>query len=143
MKTLNSYISEGGFFKNVGADRIVVNTINELKQLIKKAINEIGKDCDLNFIDVSKINDMSYLFFGSEFVGDISKWDTSNVRDMNSMFANSKFNGDISKWDTSNVTNMASVFEGSKFNGDISGWNVSKVTDMSGMFDGSKLKKIK
>ena len=61
MKSLNTYIAESRFFKNVGADRIVVNTIDELRQLIKKTINELGKDCDLNFIDVSKINDMSYL----------------------------------------------------------------------------------
>ena len=90
MKSLDTYITEGGFFKNVGADRIVVNTTNELKQLIKKTINELGKDCDLNFIDVSKINDMSYLFFGSEFVGDISKWDVSNTEYMGRLFRNSK-----------------------------------------------------
>ena len=86
MKSLNTYITESRFLKNVGADRIVVNTIDELRQLIKKTINELGKDCDLNFIDVSKINDMSYLFAGSKFIGDISKWNVSKVTDMNRMF---------------------------------------------------------
>lgn len=49
---------------------------------------------------------------------------------MRYMFNGSRFNGDISKWDVSRVKNMASMFNDSKFNGDISAWNVSNVEDI-------------
>ena len=84
-------------------------TKEELKKIIKDRIEEQGTECDLNDFDVSLIEDMSYLFFGSKFDGDISKWNTRNVIDMTAMFAYSRFNGDISKWDTSNVTDMTVV----------------------------------
>ena len=53
---------------------IVVNSKRELKALIKQRIEEQGPNCDLNDIDVSRITDMSYIFFRSPFKGDISKW---------------------------------------------------------------------
>ena len=109
----------------------------ELKDLIKYAIKEFGADCNLNWIDVSNITDMSFLF-KSDFNGDISKWNVSNVTNMNSMFFGSAFNGDISEWDVSNVTNMEEMFCCSYFNNDISKWNVSNVTSMKGMFSHSE-----
>jgi len=113
----------------------------ELIGIIDEQIQKNGWECDLNFIDVSKIDTMSYLFSDGDFRsnfkkfnGDISKWDTSNVKDMSGMFYQSKFTGDISQFDVSNVINMQSMFERSKFNGDISKWDVSNVTDMSYIF---------
>ena len=47
-------------------------TKEELKEIIKNRISTQGTECDLNDIDVSLITDMSYLFFGSKFDGDIS-----------------------------------------------------------------------
>ena len=52
---------------------IVVNSKKELRELINQRIKEQGPKCDLNDIDVSKITDMSYLFFESDFNGDISQ----------------------------------------------------------------------
>ena len=113
---------------------IKVNNKKELKSIISRAIKLFGTKCNLNWIDVSNINDMSELFYYSDFNGDISQWDVSNVTDMRHMFAYTHFNGDISQWDVSNVTNMKEMFACSKFNGDISNWDVSNVENMNGMF---------
>ena len=118
MKTLNTYIYEGGFFKNVKAELVTPKNKQELIKIIKDTISKEGPNCDLNFINTSKITNMSELFRMIEF------------------------NGDISKWDVSNVTSMAAMFNNSKFDRDISNWDVSKVTNMSGMFNASKLKKL-
>ena len=106
----------------------------ELGKLIWHYMNVLGPNCDLNFIDVSNITDMSKLFYKSHFNGDISKWDVSNVDNMDSMFMNSYFNSDISKWNVSNVENMDYMFANSKFNQDISKWDVSNVENMNKIF---------
>ena len=82
----------------------------ELLHIIKDTIEKEGNKCDLNFIDTSEITDMSWLFDGSTFNGDISNWDVSNVKYMNNMFYDSKFSGDISNWDMSNVKHMNNMF---------------------------------
>ena len=107
---------------------------DHLNQLIRQRIQQDGERADLNDIDVSGINDMSYLFKDSPFNGDISLWDVSNVQIMTGMFGYSAFQGDISQWDTANVRDMTSMFAHSSFNGDISKWNVGQVTSMSYMF---------
>ena len=89
-------------------------TDGNIRKLIDDELNRVGLEADLNFIDTSKVTNMSKLFVPYE-----------------------EFNGDISKWDVSNVTNMSYMFSGcKKFNGDISEWNVKKVIDMESMFDG-------
>ena len=54
---------------------------------------------------------MYFMFYGSLFDGDISKFDVSNVIDMTNMFCASKFNGDISKWDVGNVESTLICFQ--------------------------------
>lgn len=134
MKNLISYLSESVN----SSQNLQPKNKRELENLIRQEINKNSPKCDLNHIDVSKIDDMSYLFSStsgfSRFNGDISGWDVSNVKDMEYMFEDSNFNGDISKWDVSNVKNMHGMFYKSKFNGDISSWDVSKVKSMDGMF---------
>ena len=66
---------------------IVVNSKEELRAHINQRIREQGPNCDLNDIDVSRVTDMSYLFYKSTFNGDISRWDVSKVEDMSFMFA--------------------------------------------------------
>ena len=97
-------------------------TKDELKKIIEDTIEEQGNNCDLNFIDTSLIDDMSELFFGSVFNGDISKWDVSKVKGMKYMFFRSDFNGDISKWDVSNVENMSHMFKQSPLENNEPDW---------------------
>lgn len=87
---------------------VVAKHREHLKQLINRTINKQRPNCDLNFIDVSKVMDMSRLFARSRFDGDISNWDVSNVRKMGRMFIRSNFEGDIDRW---NVSSEADTFE--------------------------------
>ena len=111
MKSLKNYIQEKLVIKK-NKYKYFPKTKEKLKAIIKKRIKAEGNEADLNDIDVSNITDMSELFEGTGF------------------------NGNISRWDVSNVTNMTYMFYGCKsFNQDISNWDVSKVTDMEYMFD--------
>ena len=113
MKQINKYLIERLHInKDTGNHHYNYHpkTNDELKQLVKKLINERGNDADLNDINTSEITDMSALFYYSSFNGDISQWDVSNVKDMSNMFEDSKFNGDISNWDVSNVKDMNHMF---------------------------------
>ena len=89
--------------------------------------------------DVSSVERMEFMFYGTAFNGDISSWDVSSVTNMAVMFRNATaFNGDISSWNVSSVTNMAAMFRGATaFNQPLSSWDVSSVTDMVSMFSGA------
>ena len=73
-------------------------TRNELKSIVYDRIDKDGPNCNLNDIDTSLIEDMSWLFNESSFNGDISEWNVSNVLNMMKMFVLSKFTQDISNW---------------------------------------------
>ena len=109
-------------------------TKDELKNIIKDRISKEGLNCDLNDINTSLIDDMSWLFYYSKFNGDISNWNVSNVKYMHGMFGNSNFNGDISRWDVSNARDMTGMFANSKFNQDISKWKINKDCNTRLMF---------
>ena len=111
MKNMKNYSNESCY-------TVCPTTKEELKEIIKKTIKEKDNKCDLNFIDTSKITDMSFLFSPggggfNKFDGDISKWDVSNVVYMTDMFALSKFNGDISKWNVKGDCNVSNMFSDS------------------------------
>ena len=117
-------------------DKVQPKTKEQLKQLINYAFKH--NIYDLNFIDTSKITNMSNLFINCEYNIDVSNWDVSNVTNMLAMFyCCYDFNCDLSKWDVSNVTNMYSLFRRcNKFTGKgLENWNVSKLKRWENMFD--------
>ena len=137
MKSLKSYIQEKLIIKKSNNNyKYFPKTKKELKDIILQRIEAEGNEVDLNDIDVSEITDMSDLFGGTDFNGDISEWDVSNVKDMSRMFWGCKsFNQGIYDWDVSKVKDMRSMFaECEAFNQNISKWDVSNVTDMNYMF---------
>jgi hypothetical protein len=97
---------------------------DQLYDEILRHIQSYGTSCDFNHLDVSQVEDMSQLFEGMDFQGDISKWDVSNVTHMNYMFHKSSFNGDISQWNVRHVRNMNYLFKDAQFDGDLSQWNI-------------------
>ena len=81
----------------------------------------------------SDLKDMSNLFSGTNFNGDISGWDVSNVEIMTEMFKDcTLFNQSLALWDVGNVTNMESMFENCNSmdvtnQESLKHWNVSSV----------------
>ena len=127
---------------NIQFDKVQPKNKAQLKSLIEYAFNH--NIYDLNFIDTSKITDMSKLFANINHNFDVSKWDVSNVTNMSSMFYYCKnFDCDLSNWDVSNVKDMKYMFYGcAEFEGKgLDKWNLSKHADIRYMFDG-KNKKI-
>ena len=131
---------------------------SELRQMVE------NHNPAIEFVDVSEIKDMSYLFknsdFGGSWTADISGWDTSNVANMGYMFQDCKNLEEVSLPHTGKVTYMSFMFDGCKnltevslphtenvknmyvmFRGctalhqDFSNWNVETVLDIF-MFDG-------
>ena len=116
-------------------DKVQPKNKIQLEQLIGYAFKH--NIYDLNFIDTSKITDMSGLFTCIAHDFDVSSWDMSNVKNMSYMFYNCyKFTGKgIGNWNVSKVIDMSCAFTGCKnFNRDLSNWDVSNVTDMTHMF---------
>lgn len=108
-------------------------------------MTHLGENCNLNWIDISAMTNLSWLFCGTAtlykaaearayFNGDISKWDVSNVIDMSHMFKDSYFNSDISNWDVSNVIDMDYMFAYSQFNQDISNWVINPNATINSIF---------
>ena len=110
------------------SETVQPKTKEELRAVIDNTIRENGNNCSLNFIDVTRVTDMSKLFYNmKKFNGNISKWDVSRVTDMSEMFSGAEsFNQNISKWNVSNVKNFSRMFYDAKsFNQNLEKWNVS------------------
>ena len=116
-------------------DKVQPKNKIQLEQLIGYAFKH--NIYDLNFIDTSKITNMSNLFANCEYDIDVSNWDVSNVTNMYNMFYCCKnFDCDLSNWNVSNVTDMYSMFiacENFKGKG-LENWDVSNIHAMYCVF---------
>ena len=95
--------------------------------------------CENWFDDASQdVEDMSFMFAGSEYNQDISNWHMNRATDLRGMFSGAAFNQPLNDWDVHNVEVFAMMFSGSSFNQDISDWDVGEAIDMSDMFSHSE-----
>jgi len=101
-----------------------VDELADLHYLINGLIETYGEEINLNWIDVSWMADMSYLFCR----------DNEECRYYDGT-SNCMFDGDISLWDVIEIDDMSHMFDGSRFSGDISKWHVNKDCDIECMFD--------
>ena len=138
--------NDGLLERYIGANGKVVANPNSL--CLFSDYEEVT-ELDLSGLDISKIENMSYMFyrFGHNLdnldLSFIADWDMSKVTDMSYMFAHSGAGsstwtvGNLSNWDTSKVTNMSHMFDGAALNANsfdisfIENWDISNVTDLS------------
>ena len=98
---------------------------------------------DLDQWNVSAIVDFSDMFAGAfTFDGDISNWTihANQSVDMSNMFSGSGFGGDISGWNTKAVSNVWRMFkDADNFDHSLGDWDISSMESMGNMFDGVTL----
>lgn len=141
MKQIKEYIAER---LKISSDlkhdyKYFPKTKDELINTLKELIKERGGDADLNDIDTSKIDNMSYVFtrFAKTIRNiDISQWDVSNVKHMQCMFLGCEdFNCDLSGWNVKNLRHTGSMFcYCKKFDSDLSQWNTENLVSADWMF---------
>ena len=88
MKSLNQYIIEKILInKSSKFNKIKVESPDQLLSIIRERHNNNKSFLDLTDLDISELDNLSYIFYGSNMeVVDISGWDTSNVTTMENMF---------------------------------------------------------
>lgn len=109
----------------------------ELRKLVTNYL-ENGKT-DFNDIDVSGIDDFSFVFMGLDPDDiDLSDWNVSNGKNFFGMFAEChNFNSDLSNWNVSNGISFECMFKNCMyFSSDLSGWNVNNGLAFKDMFKG-------
>ena len=146
MKTLNNYIQEALIKKDTKLLQYNYHPkdFNELRSLLKKLLEERGKDANLNDIDVSQITTFYDDRNGKGLFHDldphnikIDRWDISNVTDMTyTFFGCSNFTGNLSNWNVRNVKNMNNMFFlCQNFTGkSLENWTPIKCENMASMF---------
>ena len=118
-------------------------TEEKLREYLKSEVEKQGENVVIRNLDVSHIEDLSWLFVGINNrikSLDLSGWKTSNVKDMSWMFSGCKTleSLDLSGWDVSNVKTMNDMFaccENIEYL-DITDWDTSKIKNMARVFFG-------
>lgn len=93
---------------------------------------------DFSKINVSKVTDMSYMFFRSNFSSiDLSSWDTKRLKYVGHLFSGAikPKNIDLSSWDVRGLLGADNMFSSAGTEHiNLSGWNSNQLTDTSNMF---------
>lgn len=94
---------------------------------------------DINHLDVSKVTNISGLFFDLNSLKElkIEDWNIENVTNLSYTFYNTNLSSlDLNKWNTENVTNLNSIFLGMRSLSSlkIDKWNTSNVIDITRIF---------
>ena len=113
----------------------------ELREYLKSEIEKQGKNVVIRNLDVSLVEDFSWLFKditnGVKSL-DLSGWKTSGVKNMSWMFCGCRIleSLDLSGWNTSNVKTMNDMFSWclNLKSLDFSGWDTSNTKSMTWMF---------
>ena len=135
MKNLSQFIIEKFKInsKNIGPK---YNYHPKDKKELIKIIDRLAKNFEyhkdeFNKIDVSKVKDLSFIFFEHDQLYnknfDISEWDVSSCENMNNIFDGcTKFNCNLNNWNVSNVKTLLYAFRDcSEFNmKNIENWNL-------------------
>ena len=151
MKSLNQYIIEKILInKSSKLNKIKVESHDHLFSIITERRNNNKSFIDLTDLDISELNDISYIFYGLNMeVVDISGWNTSNVITMENMFSfcdKLKNIIGIENLDVSKLQRANAMFYGCKnlVELDLTNWNPISLENMSNMFyNCSNLKMIK
>ena len=151
MKSLNQYIIEKILInKSSKLNKIKVESRDHLFSIIRERHNNNKSFIDLTDLDISELDDLSYIFYGSNMeVVDISGWDTSNVITMENMFSfcdKLKNIIGIENFDVSKLESANSMFYCCKnlVELDLTNWNPVSLQDAYEMFSScSNLKIIK
>lgn len=140
----NPYIY-GWAIEEITFEHIDTGNVTSMAEMFD-GCHELKKINGLDKLNTSKVEDMSHMFCGDDFLEglDFSSFDTGNVRDMSNMFGWTSSLAEPEKriinvkgLDTKNVTTMHSMFAG--YNGrvlDLSSFDTENVVDMSYMFSG-------
>ena len=93
---------------------------------------------DFSKINVSKVTDISYMFFRSNFSSiDLSSWDTKRLKYVDGLFSGAikPKNIDLSSWDVRSLLRTNKMFASAGIEHiNLSGWNSNQLTDTSEMF---------
>ena len=151
MKSLNEYIIEKILInKSSKFNKIKVESPDQLLSIIRERHNNNKSFLDLTDLDISELDNLSYIFYGSNMeVVDISGWDTSNVTTMENMFCfcdKLKNIIGIENFDVSKLKSANSMFYCCKnlVELDLTNWNPISLENAHEMFSScSNLKIIK
>ena len=90
---------------------IIQATDDNILSIVRSEIKKLGKNANLNHIDVSKCTMFVDLFKDTDFKGDVSKWNMSNILVTRNMFKSCKdFNCDLSEWSLDSIKDAYCMF---------------------------------